>query len=102
MRRKKISLGDRRCFFVPWPRAIRDLTQLVLNKNNDFNSIKLFSGHKVKECAILSNYSRLGVLIAMEEHQSSSASGNVNSDHAPIPRTTSSLAAKLAVSKTLK
>ena len=42
------------------------------------------------------------VIIEMEEHQSVSANGNEDSDHAPIPRTTVSLAEKLAVSRTLK
>lgn len=55
---KNTVLGDGRDYFVPRPRALKALSNLLLETE--------FGEFKVTECAILSNCARMDVLLSLE------------------------------------
>jgi hypothetical protein len=61
---KDIVLGDGRDYFVPRPRALKALSDIVVGSS--------YGGFVVKECAILSNCARMDVLLSVSADASKS------------------------------
>ena len=67
---KDIVLGDGRDYFVPRPRALSTLSDVIVGT--------ALEGYKVEECAILSNCARLDVLLLLGRVEEMESRGNVS------------------------
>ena len=75
---KDIVLGDGRDFFVPRPRALKSLSDIVVGSS--------CGNYVVQECAILSNCARLDILIALSRDENEKHDGDTSCEHTKVAK----------------